>query len=139
MNTWIMAFDYGNVRIGIAIANTQLKIPHPITTVTGRNNLEKLTKISKLIEEWSPSLLVIGMPPLDNIDQIQKQLLIKNINKFTNRLKAKFKLPVTLINEDYTSQIASEQLQTQNLYGKAQALKIDSLAACLILQFFFNQ
>ena len=43
-NSWIMAFDFGMQRIGVAIGNTQLKIPHPIDTVIGKSKFEKMDK-----------------------------------------------------------------------------------------------
>jgi putative holliday junction resolvase len=133
-NTWIIAFDYGDTRIGVAIANTLLKIPHPIAVITGRNKFEKLDKIAKVIEQWKPSQMVVGIPTISN----DKEQLINNIRKFSNRLINKFKLPLTFINEDFTSSIASDKLVEQSIYGKAQRSKIDTLSACLILQYFFE-
>ncbi len=43
-NTWVMAFDFGLSRIGVAIANTLLKIPHPVECITGKNKFEKFEK-----------------------------------------------------------------------------------------------
>ncbi len=134
LNTWIIAFDYGDTRIGVAIANTTLKIPHPVTIITGRNKFEKLDKIAKLVEEWRPSHMVLGVPTVSE----DKEVLLGNIRKFANRLKHKFKLPLTLINEDYTSSIASQKLHEQLIKGKAQKAKLDALSACLILQHYFE-
>jgi putative Holliday junction resolvase len=129
-----MAFDFGESRIGIAIGNTLLKIPHPLEVVSGHNKFEKFAKIGKLIDEWRPVLLVIGMPgQADN-----KELLVQSIIRFSNRLKNNFKLPVSFVNEDYTSANAANQLKEQNIYGKAQKTKLDSLAACGILQTYFS-
>ena len=133
-NNWVMAFDYGEARIGVAIGNTSLKIPHPIETVVGRNKFEKLDKIAKLIGKWQPSYLVVGVPS-SNPD---KEDLIKSISRFANRLKHNFKLPITFINEDYTSSIAVHKLNEQSIRGIAQKSKLDMLAACLILQHFFD-
>ena len=134
-NTWIMAFDYGDMRIGVAIANTTLKIPHPVAIVTGRNKFEKLDKIAKLVEEWRPSQLIVGTPT----KREDNELLINNIRKFSNRLTHKFKLPLTFINEDYTSSIASIKLNEQSIRGFAQKTKVDALAACLILQMYLEK
>lgn len=129
-----MAFDFGQVRIGVAIGNTLLKIPHPLTTISGHNKFDKLAKIAKLIEEWRPVLLVVGMPS----ESSDKQPLIDSILKFRNRLVHNFKLPVNFINEDYTSSIAGDQLQEQSIYGIKQKDKLDKLAACGILQTYFG-
>ena len=91
-NTWIMAFDFGEARIGVAIGNTLLKIPHPLPIVTGRNKFEKLDKIRKMIEEWRPTVLVVGMP--DN-PELEVRL---SITRFSNRLRNYFKLTPVLVN-----------------------------------------
>ncbi|MBP9742587.1 MAG: Holliday junction resolvase RuvX [Burkholderiales bacterium] len=129
-----MAFDFGQARIGVAIGNTLLKIPHPLTTISGHNKFDKLAKIAKLIEEWRPVLLVVGMPG----ESLDKQPLIDSILKFRNRLVHNFKLPVNFINEDYTSSIAGDQLCEQAVYGMKQKDKLDKLAACGILQTYFG-
>jgi putative Holliday junction resolvase len=129
-----MAFDYGESRIGVATGNTELKIPHPLETVTGRNKFDKLDKIAKLIEMWRPQLLVVGKP--GNIEG--KTELFASINKFANRLSHRFNLPVNFVNEDYTSSLASGQLNEQNVFGRRQSEKLDQLAACAILETYFN-
>jgi len=142
-----MAFDFGLTRIGTAVGNTQLKIPHPLGTISGKSKFDKMDKIAKLIDKWRPGLLVVGIPSasvgIQNSTQsseiaTQKEELIKSIHRFINRLKAKFKLPVELINEDYSSAIASQKLNEQAIRGFAQKVPLDTLAACIILQFYFD-
>ena len=130
-----MAFDFGLMRIGVAIANNNLKIAHPLEIVTGKNNLEKMAQITKLIDTWKPFELIVGMPnPTD--DKID---LINNIKKFINRLKYNFKLNVVIINEDYTSLEASKLLNQQQIYGIKQKNKLDSLSAVVILNTYFSK
>jgi putative Holliday junction resolvase len=133
-NNWIMAFDFGESRIGSAVGNTLLKIPHPLLTISGHNKFEKFAKIGKLIDEWRPILLIVGMPS----NKENKELFIQSIIRFSNRLKNNFKLPLNFVNEDYTSQEAGNLLKEQNIYGNAQKGKLDSLAACGILQTYFS-
>lgn len=129
-----MSFDYGETRIGVAVGNTLLKIPHPVETVIGRNKFDKLKKIANLVDKWQPSQLVIGMPSLSE----DKEDLVKSITRFSNRLKHNFKLPIIFINEDFTSSIAVHKLNEQSIRGMVQKSKIDMLAACIILQHFFD-
>lgn len=134
-NICVMAFDFGEARIGVAVGNTLLKIPHPLSTITGHNKFDKFAKISSLIATWQPSLLIVGMPT--NVDN-DKQLLINSITRFRNRLQHNFKLPVHFVNEEYTSSMASTQLLEQGVGGIKQKHKLDGLAACAILQGFFQ-
>jgi putative Holliday junction resolvase len=130
-----MAFDFGDTRIGVAVGNTLLKIPHPLIIVTGRNKFEKFDKIGKLIYEWRPTQLVVGVPSARE----DNHALLTNLTRFSNRLKHNFNLPVALINEDYTSTIATQQLNQQAVYGIKQKTKLDQLAACGILQAYFDK
>jgi len=129
-----MAFDFGYSRIGVATGNTELKIAHPLETITGQNKFDKLNKIAKLIEKWKPLLLLVGKPSNGE----NKAELLASINKFANRLSHRFNLPVNFIDEDYTSSLASGQLNEQNVFGRKQVEKLDQLAASAILETYFN-
>ncbi len=135
INKWLMAFDFGESRIGVAVANTLLQIPHPLATITGKNKFEKFDKIAKLIDKWRPSELIVGMPSAS----VDKEELIAHIVKFTNRLRHKFKLPVTTVSEDFSSSEASLKLNEQGVRGLSQVGKLDELSACGILQVFFSE
>ena len=131
----VLAFDFGLQRIGVATGNSLLKISHPLDTVSGKNKFEKLDNIARLIETWHPKLLLVGIPSYSE----DKKELIFAIRKFAYNLHRRFKLPVEFINEDYTSSIASMKLSDQLIYGRAQKAKLDELAACEILDRYFNQ
>lgn len=133
----VMAFDYGNARIGVAVGNNILKIPHPLTTLVGDSMYAKIDQMVELIERWQPQLLIVGAPhAADNPQKIQ---LLNTINNFVKRLKRKFNLPVELVNEDFSSAYAASQLKEQGIYGINQKEKLDQLAACLILEYYFSQ
>ena len=113
INYWVMSFDFGVTRIGGAIANTALRIPHPLGIIAGRNKFEKLDKIANLVAEWRPRHLVVGMPG----DGVVKEKLHLEVVRFANRLTHRFKLPHSFINEEYSSHIAGNQLQQQQVMG----------------------
>ena len=136
-NQVLMAFDYGEARIGVATGNTLLKIAHPLTTITGEGMWNKIDQLEELVTKWQPQLLVVGIPSAS--DDSQKIQLINTINNFAKRLGRKFNLPVTLIAEDFSSADAAMLLEEQAIYGKAQKGKLDQLAACAILQTYFSE
>ncbi len=134
-NMQVMAFDFGATRIGVAIGNTLLKIPHPLDVISGKNKFDKLDKIAKLVEKWQPNLFIVGMPSYS----ADKDSFITQIKKFANRLQHRFKCQVEFVNEDYTSSASSQQLDEQSIHGYAQKTKLDQLAACAILNRYFEQ
>lgn len=140
----VMAFDFGMTRIGVAIGDVVLQIPHPLAVVTGKNKFEKFAKIKELVDKWKPTLLVVGMPVTDTEKQkIEgknqvKDQLITNIKRFSNRLKEQFKLAVELVNEEYSSSMASSKLNEQAVFALKQKAKLDAVSATVILQRYFD-
>lgn len=132
----ILAFDYGEARIGVAMGNSLLQIPHPVTTIAVEGMWPKIDQIAELIIKWQPKLLIVGCPHMS--DNPQKVQLINTINNFVRRLERKFDLPVIVLNEDFSSAHASSLLNEQGIYGREQKGKLDQLAACSILQTYFS-
>lgn len=133
----IMAFDYGDARLGVAIGNTLIKIPHPITTIEGDGMWTKIDALEQIINEWKPNIFVLGMPhESDNPKKIQ---LINTIKNFAKRITRKYEREVIIVNEDFTSMHASSLLNEQKIYARDQQGKLDQLAACSILQTYFSE
>lgn len=132
----VLAFDYGDMRIGVAVGNTLLKIAHPLTTISGDGMWVKIDQLAEVVTQWQPSMLVVGIPHAS--DNPQKIQLINTIKNFAQRCGRKFSLPVILINEDFSSAHADSLLKEQGVYGQAQKGKLDQLAACSILDTYFS-
>lgn len=56
-----LAFDYGLKRVGVATGNSLTRQAQPLRTVAAEG-AERFAQIGKLIEEWRPDALVIGVP-----------------------------------------------------------------------------
>ena len=57
----VLAFDFGEARIGVAQGDAELGMTHPLATVTGNSNDEKFEAIAKLVKEWQPKYFVVGL------------------------------------------------------------------------------
>jgi putative holliday junction resolvase len=113
----ILAFDFGEKRIGIATGETMLKVAHPLTTIEAEENDIKFAQISSIIQEWRPSLLVVGLPThMDGESHTLTQLS----KKFAQRLEGRFNLPVTMIDERLSSAEAAQNLHAAGIKGRAQ-------------------
>ncbi len=132
----VMAFDYGDMRVGVAIGNTVLKISHPLDTISGDGMWKKIDQLEGLVEKWKPEIFVIGCPHVS--DDLQKMQLINTINNFAKRVSRKFARPFVLVNEDFSSAHASSLLNEQGIYAREQKGKLDQLAACSILDCYFS-
>ena len=56
----VLAFDFGEKRIGLAVGEILLKFAHPLTTIHAEQNELKFSQIASIVQEWRPSLLVVG-------------------------------------------------------------------------------
>ncbi|MFM9834739.1 MAG: Holliday junction resolvase RuvX [Methylophilaceae bacterium] len=131
----IMAFDFGEKRIGVATGETMLKAAHALTTIESESNDVRFAEIGKLIQEWKPSLLVIGLPT--HLDGTTHHLTHLS-KKFAQRLEGRFNLPVIMIDERLSSAEAAQQLSQAGLTAKLQKGMIDAVAAQVILQSYFD-
>ena len=131
----VMAFDFGEKRIGVATGETILKAAHPLTTIAAEENEVKFTQIGQLIAEWQPSLLVVGLPThMDGTAHTMTQLA----KKFAQRLEGRFNLPVIMVDERLSSAEAAQNLREAGVIGSKQKAMIDAVAAQSILQSYFD-
>jgi len=132
----VLAFDFGERRIGIAVGEHLLASATPLMTIDNESNEIRFQIITKLVNEWQPRLLVVGLPlSLDGTEHAVTQLC----KKFARRLNGRFNLPVALIDERYSSAEASQLLNEAGIRGRAQKEMLDQVAAQTILQSYFDQ
>lgn len=131
----VLAFDFGEKRIGVAVGETLLKLAHPLTTIASEENSVKFSLIADLIAEWQPALLVVGLPlSLDGDAHAMTALA----QKFAQRLEGRFNLPVMMVDERLSSAEAAQSLRQAGVRGRAQKPMLDQVAAQTILQSYFD-
>jgi len=132
----LMAFDFGEKRIGVAVGNTLVGIAHPLQTIASESNDDRFKAIGELIAEWQPAQLVVGLP--SHLDGTEHELS-RLCRKFANRLHGRFNLPVALVDERLSSAEASQTLKEAGIGGRKQKPMLDQVAAQVILQSFLDQ
>lgn len=131
----VMAFDYGEQRIGVAVGETMLKLAHPVETIHAADNAGKFNAIASLLSAWQPVLLVVGLPMHLDGTAHQMTALAK---KFAQRLEGRFNLPVMLWDERLSSAEAAQSLREAGVHGRKQKEMLDQVAAQMILQSYFD-
>jgi len=131
----VLSFDFGEKRIGVAVGETMLKLAHPLTTIQAEENAVKFAQITALIQEWRPSLLVVGLPTYLDGEAHELTHLAK---KFAQRLEGRFNLPVVMVDERLSSAEAAQSLRESGVHGIQQKAMIDQVAAQTILQSYFD-
>lgn len=129
----VIGFDYGEQRIGIATGQTISASATPLITLNAINQKPDWNKIEKIIEEWQPDALIVGLPLF--LDGSASDMT-KKASRFARQLEGRFHLPVHLINESLTSFEAEQHLTKKNQHNKQE---IDKIAAAIIVQSWLEQ
>ena len=134
--TTVLAFDFGLMRIGVAVGDVTIGVAHPLQTIHGESNEQKFGAIAVLIQEWQPGALVVGIPL--HLDGTEHDMTLR-CRKFSRQLEGRFDLPVVLVDERLTSEAASQDLRAMGIGGRKQKAMLDQVAAQLILQTYLDE
>lgn len=131
----ILAFDFGLQRIGVAVGNGETRHAHALMTIAAPDNARRFAAIARLIDEWHPVLLVVGLPlSLDGAEHD----LTRRCRRFAQQLHGRFGLPVEQVDERLSSAAAEDTLRSAGLDWKQRKERIDAVAAQSILQSYLD-
>ena len=131
----VLAFDFGTMRIGVAVGESVIGMAHPLTEIAAEETAPRFAAIARIVVEWKPKHLVVGLPLA--ADGTQHDLSRRAL-RFARQLEGRFGLPVTLVDERYSSVDAEAGLRESGAHKALREKRIDSAAAQLILQQFFH-
>jgi putative Holliday junction resolvase len=129
----VLAFDFGTRRIGVAIGNTLTGRARPLTTLDSLPAPSLLDRIATLVESWRPTQLVVGLPV--HADGTP-HAMTSRARRFASELERRFGLPVALVDERWTTQVAGDSLRGAGRTGRAER---DETAAAIILQAWLDE
>lgn len=122
-----LAFDYGRKRTGVAGGTRLLGRAEPRGTIRAEGDA-RWQQIGKLIEQWQPEALVVGVPfHPDGASHENTQAA----RRFARQLHGRFGLPVFEVDERYSTTEARAQ--------GADDAGIDAASACIILEQFWRE
>ena len=130
----LIGFDFGERRIGVAVGETATGIANPLGAIDAAANEARFRAIEKLVHEWQPSGFVVGRPR--HADD-SEHAVAKLAEKFARRLRAKYNVPVVMIDETLSSASAESQLRGSRAGAKRKG-DIDAVAAAIILQSYLD-
>ena len=134
----LLAFDYGMRRIGVAVGQALTGTASPLHALSARDGTPDWNAIARLIEEWRPAAIVTGVPY--NMDDTRQEMTDR-AERFSRQLHGRFNLPVHLVDERLSSLEGEDRLRTarqQGRRGRIAKAEIDSAAACVLLETWFN-
>src|SRR5215212_6588569 len=130
----VLAFDFGEKRIGVAVGDLGVRIAHPLATIHAEDNMTRFAEIAKLVAEWTPARLVVGLPMHADGTEHEVSRLAR---RFAQRLEGRFGIPATLVDERLTSRAAETRLRESGANSRRVETSLDAAAACEILSAFF--
>ena len=125
-----IAFDYGDVRIGVAISDPDSILASPLTTLSS-GDPKLFVQIAELIVENEPVDIYVGEPV--NLSG-QSSTSAKKALAFAEKLASEFKVPVTMIDERLSTVSATNAMRQSGVNAKDARNKIDMAAAVAILE-----
>ena len=131
----VLAFDFGTKRIGVAVGDFETRLAHPLTVIAAADNRARFAAIERLIAEWRPALLVVGLPVhADGTEHPVGKLA----RRFAQRLHGRFGARTELVDERLTSHEAEGLLRAAGARGARLKAGLDAVAAQRILESYFD-
>jgi putative Holliday junction resolvase len=135
----VLAFDFGLQRIGVAVGEVETGTAHPLPPLAAATQPGRFTAIERLVREWRPALFVVGRPLGEDGAPHE---ITRRAERFARQLGGRFRLPVELVDESYSS--VEVESRMREAYGARKAVKLargktlDSQAAQLVLTQYFD-
>ena len=126
-----IAFDYGDVRIGVAVSDPDSILSSPLTTLkaTDKNLLKQITEI---LTDIDPVTIYVGRPALLSGNDGSAT---EKASEFVEQLRTLTRVPVEMIDERMSTISAARNLRDAGRNAKDSKDAIDMASAVAILDF----
>ena len=128
----LLAFDYGEKHIGVAVGQTLTRTANPLETIRVTSTNPDWDTISRIVKTWQPDALVVGLPL--NMDGTE-QKVTRRARRFGKQLFGRYRLPVHLVDERLTTREARDRLAFEGRAGSDD----HPVAAQIILESWLNE
>ncbi|MDH5300889.1 MAG: Holliday junction resolvase RuvX [Gammaproteobacteria bacterium] len=132
----VLGFDYGRLRIGVAVGQTLTASASPLCVLKARDGQPVWDEVEALLKQWQPDALIVGKPM--HMDGNPHEVTVA-ATKFGNRLHGRYGLPVFMVDERLSSVEAEEQLRDLSDRKRSGKIELDSMAAKVIVETWLAQ
>ena len=137
----LLAFDVGQRKTGVAVGNSLSRDAQALTIIRTDVSALRLSQVAKIVGEWQPGALVVGLPSHPDGQALPNTALCQ---KFGRQLTEKFRLPVHFVDERLSTHEASQILRERGEGGsrarsKAPSEDDDAEAAAVILRQYWAE
>ena len=134
----VLAVDYGERRLGVALSDPSGTIASPLTTLPRRaGKRPPIQALLDLCTQYEVTHIAVGLPLTLSGDESD---WTREVREFAAKLGARAALPVTLVDERMSSLIAERAVRSVGLRKseREQKSRVDASAAAVILQAYLN-
>lgn len=131
----LLAFDFGTKSIGVAIGQEITGTARALTSFKAQEGIPDWQKVEKLLSEWQPDLVVVGLPL--NMDGTEQPLTAR-ARKFANRLHGRFGIAIELHDERLSTVEARADLFERGGFKALDKGSVDAASAVIILESWFD-
>ena len=145
----ILAIDYGQARLGLAIADAHAKLAQPLGAFERINRNEDMRRLRELVREHGVKQIVVGLPL--RLDGTRGEMA-EEAERFARRVRKQIGVPVELVDERLTSWEAERLLEetqgrffrSEKAHGRkqktvAEKTTVDAVAAAVILKEYLER
>ena len=126
-----MALDIGEVRVGVAVCDPDMRVASPVCVLPTDQVLAHSRPFRQVIEDWEPDLILSGLPFTLNGEEGPQA---GRIRQAAAQIGKTCGLPVEFADERLSSREAKRILREEGLSEKQMRGKIDMIAASIFLQ-----
>ena len=131
----VLAIDYGDQRIGLALSDPLKIIASPYKTIVNIDIDYSVEVIQKIVIDDDIELTIIGLPlSMSGKDTDQT----KKVKLFSNKLSSK-DIKIKFVDERWSSKAAKRSMQYQGIKTGHNKSLVDRTAAAIFLQQYLDQ
>ena len=134
----IIAIDFGERRIGVALSDPSRTIATPFTTLPRRRGKRPpIADLIAIMDDQDVDQVVVGLPLALSGEDTE---WTSTVRAFGDALAARSGRPVTLIDERFSSRLAERSVRSMGLRksDREQKERVDAGAAAVILEAYLN-
>ena len=129
----ILGIDYGQKRVGLAMAQNAMAFPFKTLEKSTRDKL--FAELLTIIEGEGVKAIVLGLPLDMNGEET---LTTRQVLNFRDSLARRTELPIHLVNEALTSFDARQRLHEAGVPQRRHKEMLDQMAAVCILEIYLG-
>jgi len=131
----LLGLDVGDRRVGIACADTEVRIATPVDVVVRASFDDDTRAIDRFVHAYGVAQLVVGLPRnMDGTRGAQAEAVVAYAEKIGRALSR----PVVFWDERLTTLEAARRVHETGVRGTKSRRGLDAIAAAVILQDYMD-